>query len=90
MTKAIINGIIVTQNAELKDKVLLFNEKILGIVDADYYTADEVIDAKGNYVCPGLVDVASGWSEIVPVYGNSFLAMKDGFDYLFADRKSVV
>lgn len=31
-----------------------------------------------------LVDVASGWSEIVPVYGNSFLAMKDGFDYLFA------
>ncbi len=57
MTKAIINGIIVTQNAELKDKVLLFNEKILGIVDADHYTADEVIDAKGNYVCPGLVDV---------------------------------
>jgi hypothetical protein len=31
-----------------------------------------------------LVDVASGWSEIVPVYGNSFAAMKDGFDYLFA------
>lgn len=31
-----------------------------------------------------LVDVASGWSEIVPVYGNSFASMKNGFDYLLA------
>ena len=31
-----------------------------------------------------LLDVASGWSEIVPVYGNSFAAMKDGFDFLLA------
>ena len=31
-----------------------------------------------------LLDVASGWCEIVPVYGNSFAAMKDGFDFLLA------
>jgi len=31
-----------------------------------------------------LLDVASGWSEIVPVYGNSFAAMKDGFNFILA------
>ena len=41
--------------------------------------------AQGIYVYTlQWLDVASGWSEIVPVYGNSFAAMKDGFDYLLA------
>ena len=31
-----------------------------------------------------ILDEASGWNEIVSVYGNSFAAMKDGFDYLLA------
>ena len=31
-----------------------------------------------------LLDVVSGWCEIVPVYGNSFAAIKDGFEFLLA------
>lgn len=31
-----------------------------------------------------LVDVATGWSEITAIYGNSYAAMKDGFDFLLA------
>ena len=51
-------------------------------VDTVHHCGDS---AQGIYAYTlQLVDVASGWSEIVPVYGNSFLAMKDGFDYLFA------
>jgi hypothetical protein len=30
-----------------------------------------------------MVDVATGWSEVTAIYGYSFQAMKDGFDYLF-------
>lgn len=57
MAKVITNGIIVTENAELKGKALLFDEKIIGIVDTDSAHADEVIDAGGAYVCPGFIDV---------------------------------
>ncbi|NLB71997.1 MAG: transposase family protein [Chloroflexi bacterium] len=50
-------------------------------VDTVHHCGDS---AQGIYAYTiQLVDVASGWSEIVPVYGNSFVAMKDGFDYLF-------
>ena len=43
------------------------------------------VSLQGNYAHTlQLLDVASGWSEIVPVYGNSYAAMKDGFDFLFA------
>lgn len=55
--KAIVNGIIVTENGELEGKALLFDKTIVGIVDAKDCQADELIDAKGCYVCPGLVDV---------------------------------
>ncbi len=57
MIKAIKNGVIATSDAEVTGKVLLFDDKILGIVDENNYQADKVIDAQGNYVCPGLVDV---------------------------------
>lgn len=57
MIKAIKNGVIVTSDAEVTGKVLLFDKKILGIVEENNYQADKVIDAQGNYVCPGLVDV---------------------------------
>ena len=49
-------------------------------VDTVHHCGDS---AQGIYVHTlQLLDVASGWSEIVPVYGNSFAAMKDGFDFL--------
>lgn len=31
-----------------------------------------------------MVDVAIGWAELTAIYGNSFQATKDGFDYLFS------
>lgn len=54
--KAIINGKIVTPESVIEGKVLVYDEKIEGIVDAVPAGA-EVIDAQGNYVIPGLVDM---------------------------------
>jgi len=51
-------------------------------VDLVHHCGDS---ASGEYI-HGLqmVDVASGWCEIVPIFGRSFRAMSDGFDYLLA------
>ncbi|MCX7695363.1 MAG: N-acetylglucosamine-6-phosphate deacetylase [Caloramator sp.] len=66
--KAIINGKIITERDVLKGKALIFDEKIVDIVDekkineSDY----EVIDALGNYVSPGFIDIhihGSGGSD---------------------------
>ena len=58
MTKAIVNGRILLPESEVKGKALLYNERIIGIADesAAREMADEIIDAKGLYVSPGLVD----------------------------------
>lgn len=57
--KAIINGKIITKEKILENKVLLFDEKISKIVDSENFNKDnvEIIDAKGNYVSPGFIDV---------------------------------
>lgn len=57
--KCIINGRLVLPDGVVNDKVLLYDEKIAGIADAGTVdlSAYEVIDAKGNLVCPGLVDM---------------------------------
>ncbi|MCI5772415.1 MAG: N-acetylglucosamine-6-phosphate deacetylase [Clostridiales bacterium] len=57
--KAIIGGKIILPDSEVKGKALLFEDKVIGIVDEKeaLAQADEVIDAQGAYVCPGLVDV---------------------------------
>ncbi|WP_291569217.1 N-acetylglucosamine-6-phosphate deacetylase [Clostridium sp. UBA4548] len=78
--KAIINGNIITENAVLKNKALIYEEKIIDILDEDKITMDsngnyfmvtsfnnnyeehkykklEIIDAKGQYVGPGLIDI---------------------------------
>lgn len=57
--KAIINGRILLPNMELQGKALLFNEKIQGITDPVYALShvNEIIDAEGAYVSPGLIDV---------------------------------
>ncbi len=57
--KCIINGKIVLPDSIIEDSVVIFDDKIKEITSkkninlSDY----EVIDAKGNYVCPGLVDM---------------------------------
>lgn len=58
MTKAIINGRILLPESEIRGKALLYNERIIGLVEesAAREAADEIIDAQGLYVSPGLVD----------------------------------
>lgn len=56
--KAIIHGRIVTPETVIEDKALLFDTKIVGIIDAAEIPANaEMIDAQNQYVIPGLVDM---------------------------------
>lgn len=56
--KAIVNGRILLPDQEVTGKALLFDERIIGIVEENSARekADEIIDAKGLYVSPGFVD----------------------------------
>lgn len=56
--KAIIHGKIVTPETVIEDKALLFDTKIVGIIDVAEIPANaEIIDAQNQYVIPGLVDM---------------------------------
>ena len=56
--QAILNGKIVLPDRIVEDAVLLFDNKIQGVVPASELPAGvETIDAQGKYVIPGLVDV---------------------------------
>ncbi len=57
--KCIVNGKIVTPSEVLENKVIFFDSKIKSIADFDGADLSEceVIDAKGAYVAPGLVDI---------------------------------
>ena len=54
--KAVVNGKIVLKNGVLENKVIVFDKKIIDICD-EVPTNCEIIDAKGNYVSPGLIDI---------------------------------
>ena len=53
---AIVNGKIIMPDKVLENKVLVFNKQIVEISD-EVPANHEVIDARGNYVAPGLIDV---------------------------------
>ena len=56
--KAIINGKIILKDQIAENAVLLFDNKIEGVLPADQLPADaEIIDAKGGFVAPGLIDL---------------------------------
>jgi len=64
--KAIINGKIVTEENVLQGKNLIFNNKILDIIDNDQLeeykiqhdnNEIEIIDADGKYIGPGFIDL---------------------------------
>lgn len=56
--KCIKGASIVLPDAVVEGKALLFDEKIIGVVDVDAIPAEaEIIQADGCYVAPGLVDV---------------------------------
>lgn len=54
--KCIINGKIVLENQILQNKVLIFNNKIVDIANK-VPNECEIIDAKGKFVTPGLIDI---------------------------------
>ena len=56
--KAIINGKIILKDRIVEDSVLLYSDVIEGIVSEKDIPKDaEIIDAKGGYVAPGLIDI---------------------------------
>ncbi|MBQ7970952.1 MAG: amidohydrolase family protein, partial [Clostridia bacterium] len=56
--KYIVNGKIVLPDSILPNSALAFDEKIIGITYMnDIPENAEIIDAKGGYVAPGLVDI---------------------------------
>ncbi|MFQ9697687.1 MAG: N-acetylglucosamine-6-phosphate deacetylase, partial [Zhenhengia sp.] len=56
--RAIVNGKILFAEQVIENKALLFEEQIKGIVDVNEVPEGcEVIDAKGNYVAPGFIDI---------------------------------
>jgi hypothetical protein len=59
------------------------------IAEAGHFEVDLVHhsgeNAIGEYIHTlQMVDIATGWSEIVAVFGRSYRVMADGFDYLLA------
>ncbi|MBQ2325413.1 MAG: amidohydrolase family protein, partial [Clostridia bacterium] len=54
--KAIINGKIILKDRIVEGKVLVYDDVIRGVCDVAPEGA-EVIDAKGGYVAPGLIDL---------------------------------
>jgi len=70
-TTAIVNALYIVGDKILEDKILLFDDKIRGIVD-DIMISDsdgiEIIDAKGAYVSPGFIDIhihGSGGADVM-------------------------
>lgn len=56
--KAIVNGKIILKDRILEDSALLYSDVIEGIVPLGSVPAEaEIIDAKGKYVAPGLIDM---------------------------------
>ena len=57
--KCIINGRLVLPTSIVSDYAIIFEQKIQGIVPVNTINMNdyEVIDAKGNLVAPGLVDI---------------------------------
>ncbi|MBM7558211.1 N-acetylglucosamine-6-phosphate deacetylase [Halanaerobacter jeridensis] len=53
------NGKIITENKILNDKVLIFDEQVVEIVESEKIVENDVelIDAKGNYIAPGFIDL---------------------------------
>ena len=56
--KAVVNGKIILKDRIAENSALLFTDKIEGVIDEKLVPSDaEIIDAKGGYVAPGLIDL---------------------------------
>ena len=66
--KAILNAKIFSDDKIIEDKVLLFDHKIVNIVNESDLTDIETIDAKGAYVSAGFIDLhihGSGGADVM-------------------------
>ncbi len=66
--KAIINGKILLDDNLVEDKVLLFDNRIVNIVEETDLENVEIIDAKGAYVSAGFIDLhihGSGGADVM-------------------------
>lgn len=69
--KVIVNGKIIMENEVFTEKSIVFDEKIVDIIDKDEldkYEYKEKIDARGNYVLPGFIDIhihGAGGSDVM-------------------------
>ena len=57
MKKVIINAKIVTANAIIEKGVCAFSDGVIEYVGTEIQNVDDVIDAKGNYLIPGFIDL---------------------------------
>lgn len=56
--KCIVNGKIITPYEVLENKAIVFEEKIIDICEKENIPKNaEIIDAKGNFVCPGFISI---------------------------------
>lgn len=58
--KAIFNCRLISRNAVIEKKAVIFDQKIVDIIpenDIKNYMIDELIDGKGNYLSPGFIDI---------------------------------
>ena len=71
---AIVNGKLVQKDGILENKVLVFDNKIIDICD-NIPENCEVIDAKGMYISPGLIDIHIHGSSGADVMDNTLEAI---------------
>jgi len=55
--KAIVNGKIILPGEIVEGRALLFDETIVGLAAPEEIGGAEIIDAKGGFVSPGLIDI---------------------------------
>lgn len=72
--QAIINGKIVHKDGILENKVLIFDSKIIDICD-NVPDNCQIIDAKGMYISPGLIDIHIHGSKGSDVMDNTVEAI---------------
>ncbi|SFZ97515.1 N-acetylglucosamine-6-phosphate deacetylase [hydrothermal vent metagenome] len=75
-SKAIVNAKIILDNSIIENKVLLFSNKILEISDNIDTSDIEIIDAKGNYVSAGFIDLHIHGSGGADVMDGNFEALE--------------
>jgi len=65
---AIVNAKLIYQDEIVEGKTILFDKSIVKIVDDMKFDEIEVIDANGNYVSPGFIDLhihGSGGADVM-------------------------